>query len=306
MMPECRQIDERLLDFVYGELPDEAQAEVRAHLAGCDRCTAEIESLQKTRTALRELPEEDPPAALTARLVHEASRPRTLGAKLHGLLGVFVVHPAWSLGAATAVVLILSMVVFREQQNDVGLPAHEQVPRRDEVLAKEEPRAAVEPAAAPAAPAIAASPKPVAPPAEERGRAALAERKSAARYVVGKREAPAKPSGRMKSSTADRDDALDELLSGASGSRGAGAAAPAAEAPAYGALSAPTSADLLRREGDRRRAQGDCPGAIKSYQRLLDQYPMYGERLAVRRALEGCLTKTTKTRAAKPAADDAP
>ena len=313
MTPECQRVDERLLDFVYGELAAQARAEVSAHLAGCERCSKEIESLQGTRSALRALPEEDPPADLTARLMHEAARPRTVGARLRALLGAFTLHPGWSLGAATAVVLLLSMVVFREEERPVPV-VHEQVvqPEEKPALANEQ-----EPAAPASAPVAAKPPQAPAAAAPRRqfvqAPPAPSPRKERARNEVARKPVPnAAPSPGKKKALSEHGDDLDALLSEASSGRGAGSGAAMAE-PAEAAeplarsdTAASSAADEIRREGDRRRAKGDCPGAIRSYEQLLSQYPDYPERNTVQRAIVNCRAKTAPAAAPPPAATDKP
>jgi len=49
----CDETGARLTELLYGELPDDARAEVAAHLAGCARCQAELAALQRTRAVAR-------------------------------------------------------------------------------------------------------------------------------------------------------------------------------------------------------------------------------------------------------------
>lgn len=56
--------DERLSAFLDDELPEREALEVTRHLAACDRCMAELEDVRAARSALRRLPNVDPPAAL--------------------------------------------------------------------------------------------------------------------------------------------------------------------------------------------------------------------------------------------------
>jgi anti-sigma factor RsiW len=50
----CEELHTRLLDFVDGDLPSEEKAAVRAHLAGCPSCRAEVEQLRAGARAVRE------------------------------------------------------------------------------------------------------------------------------------------------------------------------------------------------------------------------------------------------------------
>ncbi|HJZ89040.1 MAG TPA: zf-HC2 domain-containing protein [Polyangia bacterium] len=70
---DCHKLDETLMDFLYQELAADEMAEVRAHVDGCPRCTAEIERFQATRRTLGALEQLEPPAAVSAKLLHQAA-----------------------------------------------------------------------------------------------------------------------------------------------------------------------------------------------------------------------------------------
>src|SRR5688572_24912829 len=73
-MLQCKEIDELMMDWLYQELDTSSSQAVEAHVGGCARCTAEIGSLRRTREVFREMPSEEPPASLSAILLHEAAR----------------------------------------------------------------------------------------------------------------------------------------------------------------------------------------------------------------------------------------
>ena len=73
-MSACSDIDALMIDWLYDELDEVKSADFDQHLAGCARCRMEIESLQQTRAAVHEWPEVDPPAGLSAILLHEAAK----------------------------------------------------------------------------------------------------------------------------------------------------------------------------------------------------------------------------------------
>jgi anti-sigma factor RsiW len=69
-------IDARLIEFLYGELDAGARRAFEEHLAGCDRCRAEVTSLgdvrADARAAVRRDLIEDPPPAVQARVMDAA------------------------------------------------------------------------------------------------------------------------------------------------------------------------------------------------------------------------------------------
>lgn len=73
-MLECRDIDALMMDWLYQELEASQSGPFDDHLARCTRCQAEIEGLKRTRAALRDLPQVEPPASITQILLHEAAR----------------------------------------------------------------------------------------------------------------------------------------------------------------------------------------------------------------------------------------
>jgi predicted anti-sigma-YlaC factor YlaD len=56
----CEDLNERLADYLGGELGTAARAEVEQHLGTCAACAAEAASLRRTLDALRTLPESTP------------------------------------------------------------------------------------------------------------------------------------------------------------------------------------------------------------------------------------------------------
>jgi putative zinc finger protein len=163
-MMHCHDIDELMVDFLYQEL-DAAQAdEVKAHVDGCKRCGAELQSLQRTRQAVRALPDIEPPGAVTARLLHEAARraPRVEepAAGAAGWLGwltrwlrPMMAHPAWAAAATLLLVAGVAGVLMTRHKVTSTMTLDTSEPAAPESST----------GAAPAAPA--ASPAPPAPPA---------------------------------------------------------------------------------------------------------------------------------------------
>lgn len=105
-MQECEDI-QRLLDaFVDDELLSSEVAAVQRHLDSCPTCARLLEDLLSLKQRLRELPGDEPPAHLRARVLErleaEGGEPRTF---LKGRLG-------WSLslGAAAAALVVVAVV----------------------------------------------------------------------------------------------------------------------------------------------------------------------------------------------------
>ncbi len=61
------QIDEQMVDFLYGELSVDARAAFEAHVAGCERCRREVESFGQVRAVARTVLDDAPPTR-----VHDA------------------------------------------------------------------------------------------------------------------------------------------------------------------------------------------------------------------------------------------
>ena len=73
-MLECKDIDGQMMDWLYDELDDTSSAPFAEHIDGCARCQTELDSLTRTRAALRALPDDDPSPGITQILLHEAAK----------------------------------------------------------------------------------------------------------------------------------------------------------------------------------------------------------------------------------------
>ena len=69
----CSEMDDLLLDYLYDELDPARRSAFEEHLATCARCTAEVAAFRRVRQAARALPSEEPPAALSERLMAAAA-----------------------------------------------------------------------------------------------------------------------------------------------------------------------------------------------------------------------------------------
>ncbi|PYV08561.1 MAG: hypothetical protein DMG23_13270, partial [Acidobacteria bacterium] len=61
---ECKDLQERLLAYLYEELPAEDRAVCDAHLAHCAQCQSELEKTRRLHHLLSERPAEEPSPAL--------------------------------------------------------------------------------------------------------------------------------------------------------------------------------------------------------------------------------------------------
>lgn len=116
---DCSQINELLMDYLYQELDPSSAERFEAHLHSCPGCTELISGFEATRSAFRELPEEDPPAAVSAFLLREAAAavaPEQEGfwERLRQGLRAMVMHPAMSIATTLVLVLGVSFYVYRQ------------------------------------------------------------------------------------------------------------------------------------------------------------------------------------------------
>ncbi|MFO0584887.1 MAG: zf-HC2 domain-containing protein [Anaeromyxobacter sp.] len=127
-----------LLDLAYGELSDADARRVRAHVAGCASCRAELERMQGTRELMRTLPEVPAPERGERVLLAAAREAAEKARAPRGL-------PRWLFPAVAlaATVVVVTAVSLREGHEVAGTMAE----RSDDLM---KPAA---PAAAPAAPA---------------------------------------------------------------------------------------------------------------------------------------------------------
>ncbi len=68
MTMTCRELFERLSEYVDGELPEAVCQEIRQHMQGCDPCVAFANTLRKTADLCRRLPEQPLPPEVAANL----------------------------------------------------------------------------------------------------------------------------------------------------------------------------------------------------------------------------------------------
>lgn len=136
-------IEERLIDFLYGELDAEARAAFDAHITACDACRSEVRAFEQTRAAARAVvraPLEHPvPAAVRARVMDAAARataargiaghapaPNVAGPRTRVADGWFAwLRARWALPmfatvAAIGALLLVRETIFREARRPLG------------------------------------------------------------------------------------------------------------------------------------------------------------------------------------------
>jgi len=64
----CRDLLDGLSDFLDGEAPAELCAEIQRHMAGCKKCRVVVDTLRKTVTLYRQLPQPELPGQARERL----------------------------------------------------------------------------------------------------------------------------------------------------------------------------------------------------------------------------------------------
>lgn len=170
-------IEERLIDFLYGELDAEARAAFDVHITACDACRSEVRAFEQTRAAARAVvraPLEHPvPAAVRARVMDAAARataargivghapapkvagPRTrVAPRWFAWLRARWALPTFATVAAICALLLVRETIFREARRPLGeappadlvpkgaAPLSEPAPRTDRRAAAEEIQAA--------------------------------------------------------------------------------------------------------------------------------------------------------------------
>lgn len=123
MMLECRDIDEKLLDYLYDELDAATREAFEAHVGGCLRCQGEVRAYQGVRREARKLADLEPPAGVTTALMREAVRAQQRGQVLPFWRRILH-HPAYAMAAALVVVGGIAGWQLWRQGHLIEAPAH--------------------------------------------------------------------------------------------------------------------------------------------------------------------------------------
>jgi len=73
MALSCDDVNARLVDLVYGEGSASERQVLEAHVGGCTRCQADLDTLGRTRAAVRGRLDEAPPPRVRARILQAAA-----------------------------------------------------------------------------------------------------------------------------------------------------------------------------------------------------------------------------------------
>ncbi len=166
----CAELDQRAVDYLYGELTAADRAVVDAHLGGCDDCRRELRALERalgvTREALRGPLAHEAPSRVRVALEQEAARVAAQAAARRPREGAGLwdwLRRPWFLPAVASFAVVTIFVLAK--------PAIVDKPRQAMQQAEEEARSRAEelksvPAAEPAVAPVPAAAPPAAPESE--------------------------------------------------------------------------------------------------------------------------------------------
>lgn len=126
-------MDELMMDLLYDELDPARSTKVAEHMGACARCSAEMGALRRTRAAFRDLSDLEPPASVSAILLHEAARhspardvvPAPSSSLLDRLRAWFrpiANHPALAAAASLVIVAGVAGVLYVRKGADMAAP----------------------------------------------------------------------------------------------------------------------------------------------------------------------------------------
>ncbi len=140
-------MDELMMEWLYDELDPSRSARVAEHVGGCARCSAEMSALRGTREAFRDLSDVEPPASITAILLHEAASAvapsraavSSLWARLGAMLRPLALHPAATALATLILVAGVAGALYMRRGREM-VRSGADVPASDAVSSVEAPR----------------------------------------------------------------------------------------------------------------------------------------------------------------------
>lgn len=143
----CEELEELVPELLYGELDDARAEQVRAQLPDCE-LDGKVAAYERMREAFRSLPDEEPPPAITAQLLHAAAKQvegkrvddgEGFWARLRGWFSPIVLHPGFA--AATSILVIGGVVglLYMKSSDQIAQP---DVPTRATAPESREPAVA--------------------------------------------------------------------------------------------------------------------------------------------------------------------
>jgi hypothetical protein len=133
-MADCSTFDVLVVDWLYDELDPAEVARFTRHVDGCAACWQAAESLVQVRALMRALPEEEPPAAISARVLREATAHAAIqqghglsrvSAWITGALGRAWAHPAAAAMASLVLVAGVAGALFARDRLEMAAPRAE-------------------------------------------------------------------------------------------------------------------------------------------------------------------------------------
>lgn len=131
-MADCSTFDTLVVDWLYDELDPAEAARITRHVDGCAACWETAESLVQVRGLFRAMPEEEPPGAISARVLreaaaHAASRQerglaRLVSAWITGAFGRALAHPAAAAVASLVLVAGVAGALFARGRLEMAAP----------------------------------------------------------------------------------------------------------------------------------------------------------------------------------------
>ncbi len=120
---KCEWALDRLDAYLDGDLSAEESSSMQIHLEKCAACSGELELAEATQTAIRNLPEQQCPDAVTAAVMEhiasEASPGRPVLSWWNALLRWRPLRPA---AIAAALVLVVSMSILIDHRREPAVP----------------------------------------------------------------------------------------------------------------------------------------------------------------------------------------
>ncbi len=130
----CAWVEERILDYIYGELGHDVSEGFERHLHECPKCRKAVSDLKQVRGVLGRLCEQEFPARLEADILRKAHNPPPRKKSLIELLkSILLPRPAVGMGLATALALTI-FIVYNYPKLSKEAQIHSNLPRQDIII----------------------------------------------------------------------------------------------------------------------------------------------------------------------------